>query len=101
LGNPQSFWNTLRELGLKVTFQWTFGDHHQYKPVEIQRLVHQALAQHAAFLVTTEKDSINLPPDTERLLGEMPLVWLKVDLALTDPEAFFLHLWEVLDSKAI
>ena len=96
LGNPQSFWNTLRDLGLEIAFRWTFSDHHQYAALEIQRLVHQARAHKATFLVTTEKDAINLPPDTERLLGTLPLLWLKVELALTEPEAFFSYLEQAI-----
>jgi tetraacyldisaccharide 4'-kinase len=100
LGNPQSFWNTLLELEMNVPFQWTFGDHHQYKPVEVQRLVHQARVHCAKFLVTTEKDSINLPPDAETILCGMPLLWLKIELALAEPEAFFSYIDRLLASKA-
>jgi tetraacyldisaccharide 4'-kinase len=89
LGNPQSFWNTLRALDLEVPFRWTFGDHHQYNPLEVQRLIHQARAHKADFLVTTQKDAVNLPSSTSSLLGGPPLLWLKIEFALTDPATFF------------
>jgi len=44
LGNPQNFWNTLESLGLEIVSRWAFADHHQYKPIELQRIAHQALA---------------------------------------------------------
>lgn len=89
LGNPQNFWNTLRALELKVVVRWAFRDHHQYKPTEIQRLAHQARGQGVDLLVTTEKDSINLPGNIGAMLQGMDIAWLRIQLALTDPDAFF------------
>jgi tetraacyldisaccharide 4'-kinase len=96
LGNPQHFWNTLRALELKVVFRWAFNDHHQYKPTDIQRLCHQARGYGVDLLLTTEKDSINLPSDTEAMLRGIGIAWLRIELALTDPAAFFSHLDSVL-----
>ena len=44
LGNPRSFWKTLEELGIDVAFRWAFGDHHHYRPAELERLAKQARA---------------------------------------------------------
>jgi 3-deoxy-D-manno-octulosonic-acid transferase len=89
LGNPQNFWNTLDGLGLKVVFKWVFGDHHAYTPVEIQRTAHQARANGATMLVTTEKDRINLPDHLEQALKGMQLAWLEIELQLEDESGFF------------
>lgn len=92
LGNPQSFWRTLRDCRLNVVFRWEFADHHQYKPTDIQRLAHQARSHGVRYLGTTEKDSINLPANVDRMLHGVELVWLRVRLSLTDPESFFSYL---------
>lgn len=89
LGNPQNFWNTLREQELKIAFRWAFGDHHQYKPTEVQRLADQARGQGVDLLVTTEKDFNNLPGNIEPVLKGVDVAWLRIRLALTDPDAFF------------
>jgi tetraacyldisaccharide 4'-kinase len=96
LGNPQNFWNTLRALQLDVAFRWAFGDHHQYKPTEIQRLADQARGQGADLLVTTEKDFINLPANSEKSLRGLEIAWLRVRLALTDPDGFFSYFQSAL-----
>ena len=59
LGNPRAFWQTLEELEIDVAFRWAFGDHHHYKPAELERLAKQATECGAEALVTTEKDMMN------------------------------------------
>jgi tetraacyldisaccharide-1-P 4'-kinase len=76
-------------LELKVVFRWAFRDHHQYKPTEIQRLGDQARAQGVDLLVTTEKDSINLPGNIGGMLKGVEMAWLRIQLQLTDSDAFF------------
>ena len=75
LGNPDTFWNTLRELGLQPIHRWTFRDHHRYSAGEIERM------RGPWTLLTTEKDAMNLPDGTEGVF------WLKVETVLSDPEA--------------
>jgi tetraacyldisaccharide 4'-kinase len=89
LGNPQSFWNTLETLGVKVVFRWTFGDHHPYKPMELARISHQARLHGAELLVTTEKDRINCPPHLEKIISPLTLAWLEVEMEV-ETEAEFL-----------
>ncbi len=60
LGSPRWFFHTVRELGLDIVFQWTFADHHRYRPHELRRLARQAEARGAEALITTEKDLMNL-----------------------------------------
>jgi tetraacyldisaccharide 4'-kinase len=89
LGNPQNFWNTLESLGLDVVFRWTFDDHHYYKPLELQRLAHQARLHGAQLLVTTEKDRLNCPLHLDRAIAPLDLAWLEIDLEIEDEPAFF------------
>lgn len=79
LGNPNSFWQTLRGLGLEPAFTWAFGDHHVYKPVQLRRLSALARASGAAALVTTQKDLMNLPDDFARLIAPVKLYCLEVE----------------------
>ncbi len=88
LGNPQAFWNTLESFGLELVFRWTFDDHHVYKPVELRRLAEQARQNGAKMLVTTEKDLMNLPNQTEDALGTLSLAWLEIELQVDEEERF-------------
>jgi 3-deoxy-D-manno-octulosonic-acid transferase len=76
LGNPRSFWSTLEELKLDLVFHWAFGDHHSYRPGELQRLLAQAQDCGAEALVTTEKDALNLCDGATEMVSPLKLYWL-------------------------
>jgi 3-deoxy-D-manno-octulosonic-acid transferase len=89
LGNPANFWRTLEQLDVPVGMRWSFRDHHAYKPVEIQRMVHHARMKGIRTLVTTEKDVMNLPKNTELALDELDLVFLAIEVKLENEALFF------------
>lgn len=82
LGNPRSFWTTLEELKLDLVFHWAFGDHHSYRPGELQRLLAQAQDCGADALVTTEKDALNLCKGATSLVSPLKLYWLKIGIEI-------------------
>ena len=90
LGNPRSFWRTLQNMDIATPLQWEFPDHHSYKPIEIRRMAYHAKAQGLRTLVTTEKDLMNLPQETDLALGDIQIAWLSVE-AEVENEAEFLH----------
>ncbi len=87
LGNPTSFWATLRQMGIDTCFRWSFGDHHQYRPAELHRLRIQAMEAGAAVLLTTEKDWMNLPPGAEEILSPVSIRWLRIGIEVEDEAA--------------
>ena len=92
LGNPRAFWRTLEELEVDVAFRWAFGDHHPYKPEELERLATQAAACGADVLVTTEKDIMNLCGETGKIVAPHPLMWLKIGIEIDREEEFLQHI---------
>ncbi len=86
LGNPASFWKTLEQLQANVVYRWTFGDHHHYKPKELQLLELQALHEKAELLITTQKDFLNLPASWKEVVTRLPVYWLDVELEVDQPE---------------
>jgi 3-deoxy-D-manno-octulosonic-acid transferase len=86
LGSPRGFLSTLRELGMEIVFQWTFGDHHRYRAHELQRLARQARAAGAEVLVTTEKDVMNLSPAAAAAIAPLELYWLKIAVEIDNEE---------------
>jgi 3-deoxy-D-manno-octulosonic-acid transferase len=80
LGNPASFWATLRSLGLQPVFHWAFGDHHHYTCSQVERLAAQAKMHGSNLLLTTEKDAMNLPDSTAASLERagVEVFWLKI-----------------------
>ncbi|MBI3681619.1 MAG: tetraacyldisaccharide 4'-kinase [Acidobacteria bacterium] len=82
LGNPASFWCTLRQLGIEPRFHWAFSDHESYRPRQLRRLASQAQSTQSGILVTTEKDVMNLPEDAARHLAGIELFWLRTRIEI-------------------
>jgi len=91
LGNPRAFWQTLEELQTEVVFRWAFGDHHRYRPAELERLVQQARDFGAEILVTTEKDMINLCDHVSAIIAPCTLLWLKIGIEIDSEGEFLEH----------
>jgi len=87
LGNPDAFWQTLDQLGIRPVFTWSFQDHHLYRPSELRRLAAQACNHGAALLVTSEKDAMNLPGNFAELIAPLDLYWLEVETRVNDEAA--------------
>ena len=80
LANPASFWKSLEQLGIEPVCHWCFGDHHRYKPRELQRMKSQAVAAGANVLLTTEKDFENLPPGAAEIVAPLKIAYLRIDV---------------------
>ncbi len=61
IGRPEKFFESLRDLGADLVETRGFGDHHPYRPAEIEALRARAAILDAR-LVTTAKDLVRLPP---------------------------------------
>ncbi len=59
IGNPENFFDTLREYDLNVTKSKTFPDHYSYKKNEVENLLDLA-NKNKLDLITTEKDHYRL-----------------------------------------
>jgi 3-deoxy-D-manno-octulosonic-acid transferase len=97
LGNPASFWGTLRALGLQPVFHWAFGDHHHYSCSEVERLAAQAQMHGSNLLLTTAKDAVNLPDSTAAILKQagIQVYWLKIAVHVEKED----QLMELIESK--
>ncbi len=87
LANPRTFWRTLEGLGVHARRRWEFPDHHYYKPSETSRIAWQAKQAGYRFVVTTEKDYMNL---SDRALAEfegLEVCWLEIDLEVENERA--------------
>jgi tetraacyldisaccharide 4'-kinase len=86
LANPASFWRTLASLGVRPITRWTFGDHHHYRPVALQRMARQARAAGAEALLTTEKDLMNLSDHAAECVAPLRLCWLQIGIEVDREE---------------
>lgn len=57
IGNPESFRETLRELGTTLDCFKAYADHHRYRRKDLQQLMEAAVSSGCEGLITTEKDA--------------------------------------------
>ena len=88
IGNPDSFYNSLKESGSQIAGFARFKDHHIYNAKDVASLIDSIDNTGAECAVTTLKDFVKLdrlwPPDKK-------LYYLKINLAI-DNEAGFIKL---------
>ena len=60
LGNPDSFWRDLENLGIILAERIRFPDHHRYSSDDVERIVMAAEQRQAHIVISTEKDIVNL-----------------------------------------
>lgn len=94
LGNPDSFWRTLDQLGIAPSLRKAYRDHHRYRTREIAELWSEARAKGATVLLTTEKDAVKLPKEC----AGARIFYLSIELKVRDERAL-VRLLETLQPK--
>jgi tetraacyldisaccharide 4'-kinase len=92
LGNPESFWRSLKSVGVHPIDRHEYGDHHRYSPAEIRRLARHAIQIGADALLTTAKDFVNLPPDFASLIAPLKLYWLEIRIEMDGRKELIRHI---------
>ena len=72
IGRPSRFFESLEQTGYEVIETHSFGDHHMYRPVELEALA-QAAQKQEALLITTEKDWVRLPKIWQSRVAYLPV----------------------------
>ena len=84
IGNPKSFIETCREIGLKIAGFIEFPDHHNYDVDDMLSINSSAQSAGADIIVTTSKDAVKLLKlDFEHVL---PIYVIEVEFTLSQTE---------------
>jgi tetraacyldisaccharide 4'-kinase len=59
IGRPEKFYKSLEEVGVNIITKFSYADHHQYKEIEIRKMINLAKKNNVK-LITTKKDWIRL-----------------------------------------
>jgi tetraacyldisaccharide-1-P 4'-kinase len=81
IGNPRAFERTLTEAGARVAGSLAFPDHHAFTREDGARMIREARAASAEWIVTTEKDAVRLDTD---LPAGLPVLSLGVHLEVVE-----------------
>jgi tetraacyldisaccharide 4'-kinase len=92
VGNPASFFESLRRMGYELAVERSFTDHHVYSQDEIDSLVKAASDAGASALITTAKDAVKL----RSMSFSIPCYVLEIEIAIENADEFGRLLVEVL-----
>ncbi len=81
VGNPESFFRNVRQLGYEIGLQRSFPDHHVYSQAEIDSLIKDA---GASSLITTAKDAVKL----RTLSFSVPCYVMEIEIEIENAEEF-------------
>jgi tetraacyldisaccharide 4'-kinase len=84
VGNPSSFFESLRRAGYELAVERSFPDHHAYSQEEIDAIIRSAKNAGAEFLVTTAKDAVKL----RALEFSLPCYVVEIEIAIDNAESF-------------
>ncbi|MBF0371317.1 MAG: tetraacyldisaccharide 4'-kinase [Magnetococcales bacterium] len=87
IGQPNSFFGNLKNLGFTLTATESYPDHHPYSREDIQGLSERAERSGAGGLVCTEKDGVKIDPGETKL----PVFTLGVELIFQEEPHWLTH----------
>jgi tetraacyldisaccharide 4'-kinase len=84
VGNPSSFFESLRSLGYELGLERAFVDHHAYTTADVDQLNQLARQTGARALITTAKDAVKL----KGMSFALPCYVLEIEIVIDDAAAF-------------
>ena len=84
VGNPQSFFDQLRNSGYELVAEKAFRDHHTYTQKDIDTLTDTATRAGATQMITTAKDAVKL----RALHFSLPYSVFEIEIVIQDEELF-------------
>jgi tetraacyldisaccharide 4'-kinase len=82
VGNPESFFELLRRVGIDPVFTHTFRDHHRYTQADVDSLIHESRKAGARSVVTTAKDAVKLQQSN----FELPCHVLNIEILIEEED---------------
>jgi tetraacyldisaccharide 4'-kinase len=96
IGNPASFFGSLREWGVSVAGTARFPDHHIYSSGDRERIESDAKSAGADALLCTEKDFFNFGAAWR---GALPVFYARVSIEMQNADAFWTAAEEILAER--
>src|SRR6185295_16175968 len=84
VGNPSSFFESLRGLGYELGLERAFADHHAYSQSDVDALDKLARQVGANALITTAKDAVKL----KGMAFSLPCYVLEIEIVIDDADGF-------------
>lgn len=79
IAQPESFEQSLVNLGAELVYSKRFADHHRFTQQEIINVINRAKKRQAEFIITTQKDAVRFPKIDRR---DLPFYFMRVEIKI-------------------
>ena len=90
IGNPENFFNLLKDNKIHVVEEIKFSDHHEYSEKEVENLFNKA-KKNNAILLTTEKDYFRISEDYKKNIN-----YLKIEVKIENRDQFIEEIKKII-----
>ena len=90
IGNPENFFNLLKDNKIHVVKEIKFSDHHEYSEKEVENLFNKA-KKNNAILLTTEKDYFRIGEDYKKNIN-----YLKIEVKIENRDQFIEEIKKII-----
>ena len=86
IAQPESFEQSLVQLGAELVYSKRFTDHHRFTQQEIINAINRGKKRQAETIVTTQKDAVRFPKIDRR---DLPIYFMRVEIKILSGAADF------------
>ncbi len=79
IAQPESFEQSLVQLGAELVYSKRFADHHRFSQQEILNAINRSKKREAETIITTQKDAVRFPKLDRR---DLPIYFMRVEIKL-------------------
>ncbi|HEY5911263.1 MAG TPA: tetraacyldisaccharide 4'-kinase [Verrucomicrobiae bacterium] len=79
IAQPESFEESLVNLGAELVYAKRFADHHRFSQQEILNVINRSKKRQADTIVTTQKDAVRFPKIDRR---DLPIYFMRVEIKI-------------------
>jgi tetraacyldisaccharide 4'-kinase len=79
IAQPESFENSLRELGAELVYSKRFADHHRFTQQEILNVINRSTKRQAELIITTQMDAVRFTKLDRR---DLPFLFMRVEIKI-------------------
>lgn len=79
IAQPESFEQSLVNLGAQLVYVKRFADHHRFTQQEVLNAINRSKKRSAEMLITTQKDAVRFPKIDRR---DLPILFMRVEIKI-------------------
>ncbi len=79
IAQPESFEQSLVNLGAELVYSKRFADHHRFSQQEVLNAINRSKKRQADFIITTQKDAVRFPKLDRR---DLPIYFMRVEIKI-------------------